>query len=299
MTERLHVIDGLVELGFTQYEARAYVGLLGQPPMTGYALSNATKIPQPKVYETLRRLEGKHVVVRINDEPARYVAVSPDHLMSRLEGDFGRRLADARLSLHRLHLDGAEDGIRVMTSLGGFAPSAAKATGLIDAASRHLYLSLHSDQLNDLIPAVLSADARGVRVDLLLFGRGEITLRHGRVVRHASTSGIVYRHHQARHLALVADTDEALWALAPAGDDWQGIYAKDALLAAVVKGYVRHDLYVQQIFGDLGEELEARYGPGMEALISAAPEAAQAAATPAADASEAAPERQTRPRRTA
>ncbi|MFE7445200.1 TrmB family transcriptional regulator [Streptomyces chartreusis] len=299
MTERLNVIDRLAELGFTQYEARAYVGLLGQPPMTGYALSNATKIPQPKVYETLRRLEDKHVVVRINDEPARYVAVSPDHLMSRLEGDFGRKLADARLSLHRLHLDGAEDGLRVMNSLGSFASSAAKATSLMDAASRHVYLSLHSDQLDDLTPAVMSADSRGVRVDLLLFGRGEITLRNGRVVRHASTSGIVYRHHQARHLALVADTDEALWALAPAGQDWQGIYAKDALLAAVVKGYVRHDLYVQQIFGDLGEELEARYGPGMEGLISAQPESAEATGASADNASQATPQRQTRRRRTA
>ncbi|KAB1139639.1 TrmB family transcriptional regulator [Streptomyces luteolifulvus] len=299
MTERLNVIERLVELGFTQYEARAYVGLLGQAPMTGYALSNGTKIPQPKVYETLRRLEDKHVVVRINDEPARYVAVSPDHLMSRLEGDFGRRLADARLSLHRLHLDDADEGLRVMNSLGSFAASATKATSLMEAASRHVYLSLHSDQLDDLTPAIMNADSRGVRVDLLLFGRGEITLRHGRLVRHASTSGIVYRHHQARHLALVADTDEALWALAPAGRDWQGIYAKDALLAAVVKGYVRHDLYVQQIFADLGEELEARYGPGMEALISTPPEAAEATRDSVADAAETAPVRPTRRSRSA
>ncbi|MFJ9543265.1 TrmB family transcriptional regulator [Streptomyces sp. NPDC101225] len=284
MTERLNVIERLVELGFTQYEARAYVGLLGQPPMTGYALANGTKIPQPKVYETLRRLEDKHVVVRINDEPARYVAVSPDHLMSQMEGDFGRRLADARLSLHKLHLDGADEGLRVMHSLGSFAASAAKANSLIEAASRHVYLSLHSDQLEDLAPALTRADSRGVRIDLLLFGRGEIPLRHGRLVRHASTSGIVYRHHQARHLALVADTDEALWALAPAGRDWQGIYAKDPLLSAVVKGYVRHDLYIQQIFSDLGEELEARYGPGMEALVSAPPESVEEADDTAASA---------------
>ncbi|MFC5219877.1 TrmB family transcriptional regulator [Streptomyces coerulescens] len=275
MTERLNVIERLVELGFTQYEARAYVGLLGEQPMTGYALSNSTKIPQPKVYETLRRLEDKHVVVRINDEPARYVAVQPDHLMSQLEGDFGRRLAVARLSLHRLRLDGTDDGLRVMNSMGSFTAAAAKACALIDAANRHVYLSLHSDQLDALAPAVTAADSRGVRLDVLLFGRGEIALRNGRLVRHASTSGIVYRHHQARHLALVADTDEALWALAPGGHDWQGIYAKDQLLAAVVKGYVRHDLYVQQIFADLGEELEDRYGPGLEQLVFTPPDAGE------------------------
>ncbi len=44
----------LIELGFSQYEAQAYVGLLGREPLTGYALANVTGIPQPKVYETLR-----------------------------------------------------------------------------------------------------------------------------------------------------------------------------------------------------------------------------------------------------
>ena len=44
------VVGRLTELGFSVYEARAYVGLLGQEPMTGYALANLTGIPQPKVY---------------------------------------------------------------------------------------------------------------------------------------------------------------------------------------------------------------------------------------------------------
>ncbi|HEX9344040.1 MAG TPA: helix-turn-helix domain-containing protein, partial [Actinomycetota bacterium] len=62
--------ERLVELGFSHYEARAYLGLLGQQPMTGYALANATRIPQPKVYETLRRLVDKRVVVQTGADPA-------------------------------------------------------------------------------------------------------------------------------------------------------------------------------------------------------------------------------------
>jgi HTH-type transcriptional regulator, sugar sensing transcriptional regulator len=42
-------VQRLIELGFSQYEAQAYVGLLGREPLTGYALSNLTGIPQPKV----------------------------------------------------------------------------------------------------------------------------------------------------------------------------------------------------------------------------------------------------------
>ena len=62
------IVGQLAELGFSVYEARAYVGLLGQEPMTGYALANLTGIPQPKVYETLRRLADKLAVVKIRSE---------------------------------------------------------------------------------------------------------------------------------------------------------------------------------------------------------------------------------------
>ncbi|MGH9102061.1 MAG: hypothetical protein ACRDYD_03620, partial [Acidimicrobiales bacterium] len=86
-------------------------------------------------------------------------------------------------------------------------------------------------------------------------------------VRHLSTHGIVYRHHQARHLAVVADSRETLWALAASGDDWRAVTTGDPLLAALVKGYVRHDIYVQQIAADFGELLESSYGPGLERLV--------------------------------
>jgi hypothetical protein len=54
VTSQPGAVQRLIELGFSQYEAQAYVGLLGREPLTGYALSNVTGIPQPKVYETLR-----------------------------------------------------------------------------------------------------------------------------------------------------------------------------------------------------------------------------------------------------
>jgi len=39
------VIDALVDLGFSQYEARTYAGLIGRGPMTGYAVAKETQVP--------------------------------------------------------------------------------------------------------------------------------------------------------------------------------------------------------------------------------------------------------------
>lgn len=260
-------VERLVELGFSQYEARAYVGLLGAAePMTGYALSNATGVPQPKVYETLRRLARKGVAVMLGGEPARFVALPPAQLLSQLDASFRRRLADAELALLR-QSDESELRYRVVETMDDWAAVEARAVALIDGATRHAYVSLNCESSEATVDAIRRADRRGVRVDVLLFGKEPLDLEHGRVIRHESTEGVVYRHHQARHLAVVADSTQVLWALAPDGGRWDAVTADDALLAAALKGYVRHDMYVQQIVTEFGRDLAERYGPGLEQLV--------------------------------
>lgn len=265
------VVGRLTELGFSAYEARAYVGLLGQEPMTGYALANVTGIPQPKVYETLRRLADKLAVVKIGDEPARFVAVPPDRLIAQLDSDFRRRLAGAKAGLAEAARGSRADELRVLRTPRGWPAIARHAAGLIEGARRHVYLSAHATQLAELADVMTGADDRGVRLDVLSFGQADLRFAHGRVLSHESTAGMLYRHHQARHLALVADGGHTLWALAADGTEWEALAASDSLLAAVVKGYIRHDMYVQQMFDDFPEELTTRYGPGLVKLLNPYP----------------------------
>jgi sugar-specific transcriptional regulator TrmB len=260
------VVEGLADFGFSQYEARAYIGLVGQSSMTGYALSNLTGIPQPKVYETLRRLEEKRAVVRTGSNPARFVAVPPDQLMSAIGDRYRKRLDDVQGGLNAL-TPGGQMGLRVLDAPASWEAIRDRAVALLAAGERHIYLSVHADQFPEIADAVAAADERGIRCDVLCFGQASLTLANGRIVEHASTDGVIYRHHQARHLAVVADSVHALWALATDGRQWESMAGEDALLAAAVKGYVRHDLYVQQIFADFGAEMVARYGPALESLV--------------------------------
>ncbi|MEU6994636.1 hypothetical protein ABZ953_28755 [Streptomyces sp. NPDC046465] len=64
----------------------------------------------------------------------------------------------------------------------------------------------------------------------------------------------------------MADGEAALWALAPGGKDRDSRWVIDPLFASLVKGYVRHDMYVQQIYTDLGDALNEQYGPGLAGL---------------------------------
>jgi HTH-type transcriptional regulator, sugar sensing transcriptional regulator len=263
------VVTALVELGFSQYEARTYVGLIGRGPMTGYAVAKETQVPQPKVYETLGRLVERGAVVQVSDAPANFIAIPPSRVLSELESGFHRRLTTVELELSHMPPAGAElQALRPFHEATSWTAIVDAAKALIESAHERLYISGHASHLDAIRDAVAAVDQRGARIDILCFGEPPFAVEHGAVLRHSSTDGTVYRHHQARHLALTSDASGALWALAPDGDDWEAVWsADDSLLTALVKGFIRHDIFSQRMYHDFGSQMRARYGPGLDGLF--------------------------------
>jgi sugar-specific transcriptional regulator TrmB len=266
VTSQQGAVQRLIELGFSQYEAQAYVGMLGREPLTGYALANVTGIPQPKVYETLRRLAAKGVVAAMEGEPARYLAVPADQLLAGLEESFQGRLAGAQRELAAATQASGAGGYRVLRALTSWETIEERAVGVIDGSRRHVYVSVNCPEPQLIAAAAERADGRGIVCDVLHFGEPIVKLRHGRTVGHDSTRGVLYRRHQARHVALVGDSTDVLWAVAEDGVTWQAVAGHDRLVAALAKGYIRHDIYVQQIWDEFHDVLVERWGPGMQQL---------------------------------
>ena len=62
--------------------------------------------------------------------------------------------------------------------------------------------------------------------------------------------------------------------------DPPGYSAVRAMLVRLeAKGYIRHDLYVQEIFADFPEQLKAAYGPGLDKLVTPYADAGERGAT--------------------
>ena len=267
------VTAALTELGFSQYEAKTYVGLIGREPMTGYAIAKETLVPQPKVYETLGRLVERGAVLQVSGSPAKFVAVPPDQVLSQLERTFRQRLATVELEVSRMRRESAGlQELRLLREARSWTTVVTAANSLISGAADRMYVSGHGSYLEALEEEIQAADRRGVRIDILCFGDPPFSLHNGAVIRHSSTEGVVYRHHQARHLAITCDNAAALWALAPEGDKWEAVWAdSDTLLTALVKGFIRHDIFSQRMFRDFSAEMVARYGAGLEGLFDRHP----------------------------
>lgn len=258
------VTERLVQLGFSTYEARTYVGLLGTGTATGYAVANVTGVPQPKVYETLRRLKDRGAVVQITGSPTRWSAVPPDTLLEKLDQEFTGRLDAARTGLAELAAGPATEGDpHVVWHHTQRDAIVANARAILASAGTHVYLSGHGPVLEQLADEVAAAADRDVEFTILHFGELPFPAPRGRAVRHATTDAVLRPSARARHLAVVADSRYALWAVARDGRRWEGLHADDALLAGVVKGYIRHDVFVQRMYEELPDELEQHFGPGL------------------------------------
>ena len=75
-------IGQLRDLGFGEYEARAYLALLQTSPMNGYEVSKASGLPRANVYGVLQKLEDRGAVVRVDaPEGTRYAPVPSDEVV--------------------------------------------------------------------------------------------------------------------------------------------------------------------------------------------------------------------------
>lgn len=261
--QHTEVAERLVELGFSRYEARTYVGFLVSAGATGYSVANETGVPQPKVYETLRRLVDRGALVRIGNWPARYAAVPPEALLGSLEKEFKDRLEGARRDLAELPLTGSQLPPMSVTRLNTFDSMTQIAGKTIGRARKRVYLHGRSEELRALAPAVSDAADHNVEFVIVHFGALPFAKPRGQAVRHESTEGTLYPSRSTRHLAVVVDSSWSLWALARDGARWEGLSVDSALLAGLIKSYIRHDLFVQRMYADAPALFEERYGPGL------------------------------------
>ena len=63
------VISEMQGLGYSEYEARAYVTLLERGPLTGYQLARATSIPRPNIYPVLATVTDGDYIVSLPPSP--------------------------------------------------------------------------------------------------------------------------------------------------------------------------------------------------------------------------------------
>ncbi len=244
----MSIVEQLQQLGFSQYEAQAYISLLQHNPLNGYELAKLSGIPRPNIYTVLSKLEERGAVLRMDaDEGARYTPVASEELIQRLHQQFQMSLEEARKGLEGVKVSPQQEYI---WNSRGYPALLDHARSFIDATEKQLYLAVWPQEAIALSENVCSAHERGVKITTLCLGgcahpcgncRGDIHHAQNRPER------------SARWLLLVPDDREVLAGEVQGEGDTLAVRTRQRLMVNLAGWYIRQSIALSNILQGFGD----------------------------------------------
>lgn len=165
------MLEKLRQLGWSEYEARAYVALLRLHSANGYRVGKESGVPTAKVYEALARLVERgaaRLLPAAEGETAQYLPVPPDEVLAGLRARHTQMLDELSTELSRLFIPAGDTPPAEW--LEGRAPVLGRANALLALAQKSVALAMPSGWESGVREALEAARGRGVRVERVAVG---------------------------------------------------------------------------------------------------------------------------------
>ncbi|MEL6822719.1 MAG: helix-turn-helix domain-containing protein, partial [Calditrichota bacterium] len=158
-----NIAQKMTELGFTLYEAKAYVCLLQNHPATRYEISKKSGVPRSAIYDVIHRLEEAGAVNVISRNPEKYMPLPPEQFTELLENRYNEKIRKFYDSVAGLNVNLEMGNLWDIT---GYENLLIKAREMIEGAETELYLSAWMREVSELEAELRKAEKRGVKVVL-------------------------------------------------------------------------------------------------------------------------------------
>jgi sugar-specific transcriptional regulator TrmB len=94
------VVEKLQKVGLTEYEAKAYVGLLSDQLSTATKLSEKSGVPRTRIYSVLESLAQKGWIRIYSGIPLLFKAVAPNVVFERIKEDYTEFMESVEATLN-------------------------------------------------------------------------------------------------------------------------------------------------------------------------------------------------------
>jgi sugar-specific transcriptional regulator TrmB len=241
-------IDKLVQIGFSEYEAKAYVALLRESPVTGYQLAKLSGVPRSMIYEVLGKLTSRGAAMTLRKEGStQYAPVPAQEFLEQLHreqetliGSLERDLADLNVS----------SDLDYVWNIEGHENIMAKAYEMIAQARSRIYLALLPETLPTLRPPLVAAIERGVQV--VAYSTRELDLPGARMVA-VPPSQVIDERVEGLWLVLVVDGREVLIGELLTENQARASWTGSPLFVFVAEHHLRVDFYLPHVLALLGD----------------------------------------------
>ncbi|MGD8997964.1 MAG: helix-turn-helix domain-containing protein [Anaerolineae bacterium] len=248
---RSEPVDRLIELGFSEYEAKAYVALLKENPATGYHVAKVSTVPRSMIYEVLGKLTARGAAMELRKEgKTQYAPAAPQEFLNQLQREHQELVSALKDDLTSL---GATSDLEYVWNIEGHENVMAKAEEMIRQAQDRVYMAVLPSTFPPLKSALEEAIARDVRV--VVYSSRSLDLPGGRVVA-ASMPEEYLKRAEGLGLILVVDGGEVLIGERLTAPQARSSWTRSPLFVLIAEHHLRTDLYLPRILDVLGDRAE-------------------------------------------
>lgn len=251
------ILDELMSLGFSAYEAKAYIALIQSPSVTAYEISKLSGVPQSKIYETMKKIVDKGLAIAEGTKPVTFIALSIDEFLDRYQADLNKSMGFLRDNVKAF---GNQPSLEYIWHFNGSLQLMNKIRSLIAEAQSSLYLEIWSGEYGELIDDLKEAAARGIKVTSVVYGA--IPEEIGKVYYHAMDALLENEALSGRWLNIIRDNKECCFGIFSQTTP-SGIWTQNDSLMLLSKSFISHDIMIAEIYNRFKDILDAEYGENM------------------------------------
>lgn len=246
----------MMGVGFSEYEAKAYLSLLSRRPATAYEIAKDSGLPTSKIYEVLGKLIDKGTISIIDEGKTRkYVPLEPEEFLDRYKSMIEMRVDSLRGDL--LAFRGKED-VSYIWNITQYEYLIDKGRRMIKSASGTLLASLWIEEMSLWEHDIKEAIARGVKVAMVHFGTSSSPIQQ--LYQHP-IEDTIYQEKGGRGVVLIADGQEVLIGTVFSDSKVEGAWSANRGFVTLAEDYVKHDIYIMKIVKRFDGTLVERFGP--------------------------------------
>jgi len=257
----LAVLEAMKKLGFSEYEIKAYLSLLKEYPVNGYALSKKSGIPRSRIYEVLESLRSKQLAFEENGEKSvLYYPLEPQLLIQKVKNEFAEMIE--KVDQYTQEVYHKQEADNKLTVIKGREAILDFIVLLINQANKRIAVSIWEEELEYLREAIDKARERGIIFTGVFFGRNnpyQELCSHRRIERYLMEK-------KERHLIIITDYGQVVSGVLSRGKESQATWTKDIGFVEISEDYIVHDISLNKLLMELPTEERDKYETYLDGL---------------------------------
>jgi HTH-type transcriptional regulator, sugar sensing transcriptional regulator len=252
----------LTSLGISEYEAKAYIALLRENPVTAYEAAKNSGVPTAKIYGVLAKLLEKGMVLELKEgEKKLYAPLEAEEYIRGYRQRMDGTLDELERDLNSL---GPGNEISYIWNITGYGAFVDRAEMMLRKAEEMILLSAWHEELAPLLQVLRERTDAGVRCATVYFGTPETEVP-GQLFPHP-IADTLYQEKGGRGFAAVIDGTASIMGTIKEDSTVEGAWSGNQGFVTLAEDYIKHDIYIMKIVRRFDTELIDRFGPGYRRL---------------------------------